>query len=88
MAALLLEWQVGHKCTKNLFDKGSGVVVPRRTKNLTVYTILLTTPRYHNLLSVVCALVEISGVHWMESPRVPHVSGTIRTLTIKLKTGQ
>jgi hypothetical protein len=44
-------------------------------KDEEVYTILLTTPQYHNLLPAVCALVEIAGVQWMESPRVPHVSG-------------
>ena len=32
-----------------------------------MYTILFTTPEYHNLLPVVCTLIEVSGVQWMES---------------------
>ena len=45
-----------------------------------VYTILLTTPQYHNLLPAVCALIEIGGVQWMESATCERGS-SIRTLT-------
>ena len=32
-----------------------------------VYTILLTTPQYRNLLPAVCTLIEVGGVQWMET---------------------
>jgi hypothetical protein len=64
------------KCTKNLSGKLAEEWSGGSYKDEEVYTILLTTPQYHNLLSAVCALVsEIAGVQWMESPRVPHGSG-------------
>ena len=29
----------------------------------------MTTPEYHNLLTVVCTLIEVGGVQWMESDK-------------------
>ena len=53
-------------------------------KDEEVYTILLTTPEYHNLLSVTYTLIEVAGVQWMESATLER-GFSIRSLT---KTGQ
>ena len=53
-------------------------------KDEDVYTILLTTPEYHNLLPAVCTLIEVAGVQWMDSATCER-GFSIRTLT---KTGQ
>ena len=49
-------------------------------KDEDVYTILLTTPEYLNLLPVVYTLIEVVGVQWLESVTCERGS-SIRTLT-------
>jgi hypothetical protein len=56
VAALLLEWQVYKKLMWEKEWSGG------YKKDEEVYTILLTTPEYHNLLPAVCTLIEEAGV--------------------------
>ena len=68
------------KCTKDLSGKSSD----GSKKDEVVYTILLTTPEYRNVLPTECILIEVAGVQWME--RATRERGfSIQTLT---KTGQ
>ena len=77
-------WFLNNLLRKSVYD----VLVPQQffgsKTDEGVYTILLTTPEYHNLLSVVCTLIEVTGVQWMESVTCEW-GFSIRTLT---KTGQ
>jgi hypothetical protein len=61
VGALLLEGQVYKRLIwEKQWSGGS-------KKDEEVYTILLTTPEYHNLLPGMCTLIEVEGVQWMES---------------------
>jgi hypothetical protein len=61
VAALFLERQVYKKLIWEKEWSGGS------KKDEEVYTILLTAPKYQNLLPAACALIEIGGVQWMES---------------------
>jgi hypothetical protein len=65
MTSVWLRSCLNGKCTKNLCGNRSGVVVPKRMKRC-VHHLVDRTP-LSQFVAVVCTLIDVAGVQWMES---------------------